>query len=268
MIDYNDSIKWASSNKDVANIVNGKIIAINKGKTTITASFNNTKLTCQVTINEKEVVSNPKLNKISITLTKGDTFQLKVTDYHSSITWKALSNGVEDDSIISINQNGLVKAITEGKGTVYAIVDGKELLCKVTVEPKVEIEVSDDCYTMAKEAFALHNEERVKAGLSILKWNDELYEASLIRAKECVTSFSHTRPNGESCFSVIKTKYSSLGENLAMGHKTAKQVMEGWMNSEGHKSNIVSEKYTSMAVACYSENGKIYWAAFFAGRKL
>ena len=123
-------------------------------------------------------------------------------------------------------------------------------------------------YAKAYEVLALVNKERANAGLSALTMDKELLEAAMVRATETTVLFSHTRPDGSSCFSVIKTKYSSLGENLAMGHKTAKQVMEGWMNSEGHKSNIVSEKYTSMAVACYRENGKLYWAAFFAGRKL
>ena len=87
-----------------------------------------------------------------------------------------------------------------------------------------------------------------------------------MRAKEIVSSFSHTRPNGTSCFTVLNeigAKYTSAGENIAKGQKTPEQVVEAWMNSPSHRANILSSKYTKLGVGCYFNGSNTYWAQMF-----
>ena len=111
----------------------------------------------------------------------------------------------------------------------------------------------------------LCNIERAKAGLPPLKSdNSQLQQAADLRAAELHVSFSHTRPNGSSCFTAVKefgVNYTSVGENVALGQKTPEQVMESLMNSEGHRGNIMSDSFTTIAVGY--NNGA--WAQLFIG---
>lgn len=124
---------------------------------------------------------------------------------------------------------------------------------------------SDYNLEMAQAAFAAVNEYRTSNGLSALTWNDSLYENSKVRAAEIVTSFAHTRPNGESCFTAFTVSYTTAGENIAYGYATAQSVAEGWWNSEGHKANILNASFSQAAMACYYANGRYYWVNLFIG---
>ncbi|MBR5091792.1 MAG: CAP domain-containing protein [Ruminiclostridium sp.] len=116
------------------------------------------------------------------------------------------------------------------------------------------------------EVFDLVNSERAKKGLSALTFSDELSNAAQVRAEEIVRSFSHTRPNGTNCFTVLKESgitYRSAGENLAYGQKTAAAVMNGWMNSSGHRANILGKSFGKIGIACYVRGGVKYWVQLF-----
>ena len=75
------------------------------------------------------------------------------------------------------------------------------------------------------------NRYRADYGLSPLVMSDELCDAADVRAQELITEFSHTRPDGNSCFSVIRGKYRHVAENIAAGHESAAETVEQWMNS-------------------------------------
>lgn len=118
------------------------------------------------------------------------------------------------------------------------------------------------------EVIRLVNVERAKYGLSALSKRADATTAAEIRAKEIVQSFSHTRPNGTSCFTVCKEvgiSYKSAGENIAYGYRTPQQVVNGWMNSEGHRKNILSASFTSIGVGCYQQGSNLYWSQLFLG---
>lgn len=120
-----------------------------------------------------------------------------------------------------------------------------------------------------QQVVELVNQERAKAGLEPLSVSHPAQRAAQIRAKEIQVSFSHTRPNGSSPFTALteqKASYRSAGENIAWGQKTPQQVMQGWMNSDGHRANILSEKFTAIGVGYYlSESGVPYWTQLFIG---
>ena len=120
----------------------------------------------------------------------------------------------------------------------------------------------------AAEVLQLVNEERAKAGLTPLKENKSLAAVAMIRAEELESSFSHTRPDGRDCFTALTDAdivYSSVGENIASGQATSKEVVEDWMSSDGHRANILSEDYTELGVGYYysAKGSKYYWVQLF-----
>ena len=118
------------------------------------------------------------------------------------------------------------------------------------------------------DVLRLINAERAKYGLSPLVSDKGATEVAHLRAKEIVKSFSHTRPDGSSCFTAAKElgiSYRQAGENIAYGYPTPQKVVEGWMNSEGHRKNILSSSFSKAGIGCYKSNGILYWSQFFIG---
>ena len=115
-------------------------------------------------------------------------------------------------------------------------------------------------YSLANEVLALVNQERQNAGLNPLSMDQDLLSAAMTRSSETAIDFSHTRTNGLECFS-ISTKASA--ENIAAGSSTAAGVMDQWMNSEGHKANILDGRWNSIGVGCFVHNGVTYWVQLF-----
>ena len=117
-----------------------------------------------------------------------------------------------------------------------------------------------------KEVINLVNKERTARGLSELKMNQKLMYAAMIRAEEISESFSHTRPDGTSCFTIfedLNIDYYGAGENIAYGYVSPEAVMTGWMNSPGHKANILTGSFTEIGVGCFEKNGRLYWVQMF-----
>ena len=120
------------------------------------------------------------------------------------------------------------------------------------------------------EVLRLVNSERSARGLSPLTTFSTLQSGAEIRAREIVTLFSHTRPNGESCFTVLDEvgigNYQSPGENIAAGQNSPAAVMNSWMNSEGHRNNILSASYKHVGVGMKHEPNSTYgkhWVQLF-----
>lgn len=130
-----------------------------------------------------------------------------------------------------------------------------------------DIEQPDTELTYSEQVVKLVNKERAREGLKALTIKEDVTAAAQVRAKEIVTTFSHSRPDGRSCFTALKEQgvsYRGAGENIAWGQKSPEAVVKGWMNSEGHKANILNEKFTSIGVGYYQDsNGRNYWTQFF-----
>ena len=112
------------------------------------------------------------------------------------------------------------------------------------------------------------NSRRAEAGLAPLKLCDSLNEAALIRAEECVVKFSHERPNGTICFTVLdeaNVPYYSAGENIAYGQTSPQKVMSAWMNSSEHRANILSADFEYVGIGVKNVGGTYYWTQFFTG---
>lgn len=113
----------------------------------------------------------------------------------------------------------------------------------------------------------LVNSERAKAGLPALKLDTDITAAANVRAKEIKKSFSHTRPNGSSFSTALKEQGVSFigsGENIAWGQISPEQVMDGWMNSDGHRANILNKNFKNIGIGYYQDaNGRNYWVQLF-----
>lgn len=124
---------------------------------------------------------------------------------------------------------------------------------------------TEDSYV--DEVIRIVNEERAKQGLQPLKKNNDLCKVAGIRATETTSLFSHTRPNGESCFTILKEyniSYMTVGENIAAGQQTPAEVMNAWMNSQGHRENIMNSSFGQIGVGVVKGGSYgIYWVQMF-----
>ena len=123
--------------------------------------------------------------------------------------------------------------------------------------------------TYEQQVVDLVNQERAAAGLSALKVNTKLSAVAEKKAEDMAVNnyFSHTSPTYGSPFDMMKQfgiSYTSAGENIAMGQKTPADVMNGWMNSSGHRANILNTSYTEIGVGYVTNsNGTGYWVQEF-----
>ena len=119
------------------------------------------------------------------------------------------------------------------------------------------------------QVLKLTNAERKKKGCIALSTFSEIDSAAKIRSDELLVQYSHTRPDGTSCFSVLdgKVKYFSAAENIAAGYNTPKNVVTAWMNSDGHRANILNTNYKHLGVGYTSKNSEYvhYWTQLFVG---
>ena len=127
-----------------------------------------------------------------------------------------------------------------------------------TAAVKPQAHTANDLKTYADEVFRLVNVERVKAGAPPLKRSARLDEAAMARARDCasvnslyVDGKSHTRPDGSRWFTIFGiTKNYHYGENSGQGKPTAAGQMNSWLNSDGHRANILRSDYTEIGIAC------------------
>ncbi len=123
-------------------------------------------------------------------------------------------------------------------------------------------------YSEAYQVLERINQERQKNGLNPVTVDTKLNEAAMQRAAECAVYFSHTRPTGEDCFSVLSEygiSVSAAGENIAAGQDSAEAVMDSWMNSEEHRANILNPNYTTVGIGCFLQYDDMpCWVQVFA----
>ena len=115
-------------------------------------------------------------------------------------------------------------------------------------------------YSKAYEVLNLVNRERAKNGLGKLYMNQELLETAMTRAGETAVCFSHTRPDSSLCFEL---NMDMSAENIAAGQTSAAAAMDSWMNSQGHRENILSKEVSNIGIGCFYHNGTYYWVQCF-----
>lgn len=129
-------------------------------------------------------------------------------------------------------------------------------------------EFSGQVSAFEKEVVELVNKQRQANGLSPLKLNTELSNVARMKSQDMKDKnyFSHTSPTYGSPFDMMKKfniSYKSAGENIAKGQKTPQAVVNAWMNSEGHRKNILSKSFTEIGVGYIQGNNTTYWTQMF-----
>lgn len=144
-----------------------------------------------------------------------------------------------------------------------------------TSEPSSE-RVSEDSLAgyelkeFEQEVVALVNKEREKRGLEPLQTHNRLSALANVKSQDMADKryFSHTSPTYGSPFDMMDEfdfRYQAAGENIAAGQRTPEEVVEGWMNSDGHRANILHEDFTHIGVGYMEGAGpyKRYWTQLF-----
>lgn len=122
---------------------------------------------------------------------------------------------------------------------------------------------------MINDVLKYTNEFRSEVNVTPLTLDEELTKAAMVRAIEMAYSknFSHTRPDGSTCFSVLNDMGINAfytGENVAMGYNTAKMVADGWKTSQGHYENMINSSFNKIGIGVIKLNGIYYWAQLFS----
>ena len=134
---------------------------------------------------------------------------------------------------------------------------------------KLTIPSLTDVKSQENEVIRLVNVQRAKAGLQTLTQNWQLSRVARYKSQDMIDKgyFSHTSPTYGSPFRMMESfgiKYSAAGENIAMGQQSPSEVMNAWMNSPGHRNNIMSPSFTQIGVGLAKDkNGRMYWTQMF-----
>lgn len=285
LIGATGKIKWSISDASVCKYKSGVVTAVGKGKAYIYATNNGKKYKCTVTVTDNggkrsydETVFDPSDYDSVVSLEPGVSAQIEVTT--SGFGKIKIKN--EAPSIISVKcgavKNGRFTLSLKGKANGIGeilIYDGSNTSVKISIGVIVSENGaysysgafgSSDESALSSEEFVdevirLVNEERRAAGLDPLDKSESLCDSAQLRAEEISGYFSHTRPDGTSCFTAITASYGYAGENIAMGQRTPDEVMECWMNSTGHKKNILGKNFKKIGVGYDSSSNS--WVQIF-----
>lgn len=125
--------------------------------------------------------------------------------------------------------------------------------------------------SQAEAVLQLVNDERSKAGLQPLKMSEELRSIATLKARDMKDNnyFDHTSKTYGTPFQMLQdfgVHYSAAGENIAAGQRTAEEVMNAWLNSSGHRANILNKNFDTIGIG-YVEGGQYgtYWTQLFTG---
>ena len=277
-----DEVTWSTADKSIAKIksktkTSAKIVGVGTGSTYIYAKADGKTLKCKITVKKAFISANA--DKISISEGAKKTVSVSVSG-SKSIVYSNSNSKICSVTSAKWDGNKLkltIKGKNEGtaKIKVYAKGYSKSTLETITVtvgSGKVNAESSESTLSEAEKVVELVNAERAKIGLSALTMDDTLNELAQLRAKELVSYFSHTRPDGTSCFTAFDEFGIENGwkaENIAAGHKNAQTVMYdpayGWVNSPGHYENMTNPNMNKIGVALVKVSGgyKYYWVQVF-----
>lgn len=135
------------------------------------------------------------------------------------------------------------------------------------VQGSSSVSASIQSSSAASEVVRLTNSARSQNGYAALVEDGALSDAAAVRAREIARSFSHTCPSGASFSSALSesgVSYLRAGENIASGQKSASEVVNAWMNSPGHRANILNSSYSRIGSASVNIDGTLYWVQLFA----
>lgn len=181
--------------------------------------------------------------------------------------YAVIVNGKDDVEVVSaIHSQAEMKAVIQkakSKGIPSAVAKGTTTPTTPTVEAKRPTDkLSLSAYEW--EVLKLVNQERNKLGLTLLSMPAALQTACDIRENELLQRLEHTRPNGQGPETAISSsfKWTIASENIAAGQRDPQEVMNGWMNSPGHKANILEPDHGYLGVGVTGST-PYHWVQLF-----
>ena len=221
---------------------------------------------------EQPCPTTASLSKIGVTL-NGDTNAslAELTKYLSGKNLNDILAQLKTMTAQKVNiavKQPTTTAAVPAKPTTAASAPAKPTAA-APVKPTTTAPAANSLGAYENQVVTLVNQERAKAGLAPLKINTKLAGVAERKAEDLRDKnyFAHNSPTYGSPFDMMKQfgiTYTSAGENIAKGQKTPAEVMNGWMNSPGHKANIMNANYTEIGVGYVTDsNGTTYWVQHF-----
>ena len=178
------------------------------------------------------------------------------------------------DPRVCLAAAGMAALLTGGSGCNAAAGLGGGGIIVVPVYSEVEPTCSDELTTteLAAQVVALGNIQRAEAGAAALVADATLTAVAEDYARTMATQgfIGHTDPEGNSVGDRVSNagyEWIALAENLAYGPCTAERAIEGWMDSEGHRTNLLNPVYFETGVGVYRGGAYgMYWVQVFAAR--
>lgn len=202
-----------------------------------------------------QTINIPTNNKTTYTIMPGDTM------------WSIATKN-------KINLNDLIKANPQVSNPTL-ILSGQTINIPTTTSTPSQdnipstTNVPSDIKSLEAEVIRLVNIERTKAGIPALTSNDKISNVARIKSNDFIESnyFSHNSPTYGTPFEMLKSfgiTFTAAAENIASGQGTAAQVMNSWMNSSGHRTNILNSTYNQIGVGVAKDSkGNMYWTQLF-----
>lgn len=192
--------------------------------------------------------------------------------YRGETNGKSLQESVLESyvkGIVTGYPNGTFQGVrpltrAEASTVIVRVLDNNS---RVKMEVNEVVQASKPATSQIAEVLRLVNLERAKAGLSPLTLSKELSDVAVLKSKDMAlfNYFDHNSPNYGSPFDMMKDmgiSYKAAGENLAVGYSTPEAVVKGWMESPGHRRNILNSMFNKMGLGIY-EGSRIYWTQMF-----
>lgn len=185
-----------------------------------------------------------------------------------SISFLLPVSALADSSYTVVKGDTIWKIAMSTQTGVQELIDANPGLANpnfINPGQKINVPIKEQA-SVEREVIELINVERANAGLPALKNDWELARVAESKSQDMHDKqyFDHTSPTYGSPFDMMKTygiTYKSAGENIAQGQKSAAEVVKAWMNSEGHRANILSKNFTHIGVG-YVKDGN-YWTQMF-----
>lgn len=244
-------------------------------------SGNATEKQTKLIIKENTVKDNKGNSKEKNTTSKATISKTTTTTTKNNVKF------VKRESEVSEEQSDFkygIKAVVKTTKTYDLYSDGSKKNEKTTTKTTYDksgynastSDLKDEAYQVYTSNISLingvlnyTNSYRDEVGVEKLDLDPNLSIAATIRSMEMAYSgkFSHTRPNGTSCFTIFNERgisSSNMGENIAMGQRSAESVSTSWRNSSGHYENMIDANFKKIGIGVFKFDGNFYWTQIFS----
>jgi len=251
------TIQYTSDNENAAVVSDeGLITAVDSGTATITASAGDVNAEVKVTV----IIP---VNSISIEMPRrifavGDQAEFTIVIDPPNATNANVSVSYSGASVTPVGENSFTCDAAGDVTITFSAENTRPIEITILVH---------DLAALANEVYSLTNIERVKEGLPEFERYSLLNQTAILRARELIELFSHTRPDGRAFYTAFTdtgVEYIYAGENLAAGQKDPAEAVQQWMDSPGHRENILTAEFGRIGVGVTMDNnGRLYWTQMF-----